>query len=60
MISLDEKISLTKERDNGLTYRLLIEKYNISLGVVENIIKRRDEYVFHYRNNQNKVAFMII
>jgi hypothetical protein len=57
---LDEKISLIKERDNGLTYRILAENYKISVGGVTNIIKRRDEYVFDYENNQNKVAFMII
>jgi hypothetical protein len=57
---LDEKISLIKERDNGLTYRILAENYKISVGAVTNIIKRRDEYVFDYENNQNKVAFMII
>ena len=53
-LSLDQKISVIKERDNGTTYRLLAEKYKISLGAVANIIKRRDEYFSDYENNQNK------
>ena len=47
-LSLDKKISLIKERDNGIAYRVLAEKYKISLGAVANIIKRRDEYVSDY------------
>lgn len=53
-LSLDQKISLIKERDNGITYRILAEKYKISLGAVANIIKRRDEYLSDYERNENK------
>lgn len=53
-LNLDEKMSLIKDRDNGVTYRALVEKYKISLGAVTNIIKRRDEYISDYESNQNK------
>jgi transposase len=53
-LTLEEKISLLKDKDNGMTYRKLAEKYNISLSAVTNIMKRRDEYLSDYENNQNK------
>jgi predicted DNA-binding protein YlxM (UPF0122 family) len=43
-----------------MTYRKLAEKYNVSLGAVTNIMKRRDEYLSDYEDNQNKAASMII
>jgi kinesin family protein 6/9 len=51
---LEKKVSLLKDKDNGMTYRKLAEKYSISLGAVANIVKRRDEYLSDYENNQNK------
>jgi hypothetical protein len=68
-LTLEEKISLLKDKDHDMIYRKLAEKYNISLGAAMNIMKRRDEYLFDYENNQNKetkrkikgkAAFMII
>jgi hypothetical protein len=61
-LTLEEKISLLKDKDNGISYRKLADKYNISQGVgaVTNIMKRRDEYLSSYKNNQRKAAFMII
>jgi hypothetical protein len=53
-LSLDQKISLIKERDTGTTYRILAGKYKISLGAVANIIKRRDEYLSDDERNENK------
>jgi predicted DNA-binding protein YlxM (UPF0122 family) len=38
----------------------LAEKYNVSLGAVTNIMKRRGEYLSDYEDNQNKAASMII
>ena len=57
-LTLDEKMSLIKDRDNGMTYRTLVEKHKISLGAVTNIIKRRDEYIGDYERNQNKALFI--
>ncbi len=59
-LTLEEKISLLKDKDNGMTYRKLAEKYNVSIGAVTNIMKRRGEYLSDYEDNQNKVASMII
>jgi predicted transcriptional regulator len=59
-LTLEEKISLLKDKDNGMTYRKLAEKYNVSLGAVTNIMKRRGEYLSDYEDNQNKAASMII
>ena len=42
-LTLDEKMSLIKDRDNGMTYQTSVEKYKVSLGAVMNIIKRRDD-----------------
>ncbi len=53
-LTLEEKISLLKDKDNGMTYRKLAEKYNVSLGAVTKIMKRRDEYLSDYEDNQNK------
>jgi predicted DNA-binding protein YlxM (UPF0122 family) len=55
-LSLDQKISLIKERDNGINYHIFAEKYKISLGAVVNIIKRRDKYLSDYKRNENKEA----
>ena len=59
-LTLDEKMSLIKDRDNGMAYRILVEKYKISLGAVTNIIKRRGEYIGDYERNQNKALFITI
>ncbi len=39
---------------NGLSQRKLATKYNISLGSVSNILKRKQEYLNDYETNQNK------
>lgn len=53
-LTLEEKISLLNDKDNGMTYRKLAEKYSVSLGALSNTVKRQDEYVLDYGNNQNK------
>ena len=53
-LTLEENIQLLKDRDDGLTYIILAKKYNVSLGSISNIVKRWDEYVSDYANNQNK------
>jgi Mor family transcriptional regulator len=57
-LTLKEKIQLINDSnggncDNGLSQRKLAEKYNISLGSVSNILKRRKEYLRDYQTNQN-------
>ena len=57
-LTLKGKIQLINDSnssngDNGLSQRKLAEKYNISLGSVSNILKRRKEYLRDYQTNQN-------
>ena len=39
---------------NGLSQRKLAIKYNISLGSVSNVLKRKAEYLSDYETNQNQ------
>jgi hypothetical protein len=50
-LCLEEKINLIKEKENGLSHRLLCEKFNISIGAVSNILKRKLEYTDDYESN---------
>ena len=54
ILSPEEKMSLIKERDRGLSYRELSDKFQLSIGAVSNIFKRKWEYVNDYQTNQNK------
>ena len=45
---LKGKTNLIKEKENGLSYRILSEKLHISVGVLRNIIKRTLEYTNDY------------
>ena len=49
-LTLDEKMLLIKDRDNGVIYRTLAEKYKISLGSVTNIIIRPPDRVYRLKN----------
>ena len=55
-LTLQEKIQLIFDNKdgNGLSQRTLAEKYNISLGSVSNILKRKTEYLNDYETNQNQ------
>jgi Mor family transcriptional regulator len=46
-LTLNEKIQLINDSNgsNGLSQRKLSEKYNMSLGSVSNILKRKEEYL---------------
>ncbi|CAF1134476.1 unnamed protein product [Rotaria sordida] len=57
-LTLHEKVQLIYDnRDgNGLSQRKLAEKYNISLGSVSNILKRKTEYLKDYETNQNQTV----
>ncbi len=48
-LCLEEKINLIKEKENGLSYRQLSDKFQVSLGAVSNILKRKLEYADDYK-----------
>ena len=55
-LTLQEKVQLIFDNNegNGLSQRKLATKYNISLGSVSNILKRKQEYLNDYETNQNQ------
>lgn len=53
-LNLEQKIHLIKDKENGLTHRELKDKFQISVGAVSNILKRKHEYLDDYESNQNK------
>ena len=53
-LCLEQKIKLIKEKENGLSHRLLSERFHISIGAVSNILKRKLEYTNDYELNRNK------
>jgi transposase len=53
-LSLEEEINLTKDKERGLLYRELSDKFKLSLGVVSNVLKQTCEYTNDYERNQNK------
>ena len=53
-LCLEEKISLIKDRENELSYRQLSNKFQISIGTVSNMMKRKTEYTDDYESNINK------
>ncbi|CAF4239687.1 unnamed protein product [Rotaria sordida] len=57
-LTLHEKVQLIYDNSdgNGLPQRKLAEKYNISLGSVSNILKRKTEYLKDYETNQNQTV----
>jgi transposase len=50
-LNLAEKVDLIKEKENGLSHRALGEKFNVSIGAVSNILKRKSEYIDDYQSN---------
>ena len=53
-LSLQEKMNLIKEKENGLSHRQLRDKFQISIGAVSNILKKKSEYSEDYQLNRNK------
>jgi len=41
---LEQKMNLIRDKENGLSHRQLKEKFQVSLGAVSNILKRKNEY----------------
>ncbi|CAF1538436.1 unnamed protein product, partial [Adineta steineri] len=55
-LTLEDKINAIKLNEAGLTYRKLRDKFNIAIGAISNVIKRRAEYMSDYENNLNKIV----
>ncbi len=53
-LTLEQKINLIRDSERGLSYRELKENFQIFLGCVSNILKRKHEYVNDYECNHNK------
>lgn len=53
-LTLEEKMFLIKEKDRGLSHRDLSNKFQVSIGAVSNILKRKHEYIDDYESNKNK------
>ncbi len=53
-LSLEEKINLIKDKERGLSHRVLSDKFKLSIGAVSNVLKRKYEYTNDYETNQNK------
>ncbi len=53
-LTLEQKVNLIKENERGSSYRILKEKFNVSVGSISNILKRKNEYLDDYECNRNK------
>jgi transposase len=53
-LCLEEEINLIKDKERGLLYRELSDKFKFSLGAVSNVLKQTCEYTNDYERNQNK------
>ena len=55
-LTLQQKVELINDSKDskGLSQRKLTAKYNISLGSVSNVLKRKTEYLNDYETNQNQ------
>jgi predicted DNA-binding protein YlxM (UPF0122 family) len=53
-LTLEQKVNLIKENERGSSYRVLKEKFNVSVGSISNILKRKNEYLDDYECNRNK------
>jgi transposase len=58
-LPLEEKVNLIKDKERGLSHRQLSDRFQISVGAVSNILKRKLEYTSDYENNRNKNPFLI-
>ena len=52
-LTLLEKVELIRDSEEKISYRVLAEKYKISVGSVSNIIKRKAEYIESYEQNDS-------
>ena len=47
-------MNLIRDKENGLSHRHLKEKFQVSLGIVSNILKRKNKYAQDYETNRDK------
>ncbi|CAF1163268.1 unnamed protein product [Adineta steineri] len=53
-LNLEQKVNLIKDSEQGMSYRVLKDKFHISVGSISNILKRKNEYLDDYECNQSK------
>ncbi|CAF1013162.1 unnamed protein product [Adineta ricciae] len=53
-LCLDDKVKLIKAKEYGSSHRELSDTFQISVGAVSNILKRKAEYTNDYETNRNK------
>ena len=53
-LNLEQKINLSKENERDLSYSEVINKFSVSIGCVQNILRRKIEHLDDYKSNQNK------
>ncbi|CAF1075691.1 unnamed protein product [Adineta ricciae] len=52
-LTLAEKVELIRKNEQNISYRKLADDYNILIGSVSNIVKRKIEYIDNYEQNEN-------
>lgn len=52
-LTLAEKVQLIDDSEKKISYRVLTDKYKISIGSVSNIIKRKAEYMESFEQNDS-------
>ena len=57
-LDLEQKMNLIKEREHGLSHRELRDKFQVSVGAVSNILKRKNEYIKVLKRWWNTVKLM--
>ena len=53
-LSLEQKMNLIKEKEQGLSHRQLSKNYEVSIGSVSNILKRKSKYTHDFQTHKNK------
>jgi len=53
-LSLEQKVNLIKASEEGMSFRVLKDKFNVSVGSISNILKRKNEYLDDYEGNKSK------
>ena len=53
-LELEQKINLIRESERGSSYRELKDKFQVSIGAISDILKRKHEYIDDYQCNRNK------
>jgi hypothetical protein len=53
-LCLEDKINLIEEKERGASHCRLSDQFQISVGSVSNILKRKAEYTDDYEANRNK------